>query len=101
DAPDGPKAQSIRAALDAIAGDLIVSVETIVPMRLDTTPAYNLELLWLRLESLAPEAQRARWVRVLRGAIGEDGWRRTWRQLASAGRMVGELVRRSQGAGGG
>jgi predicted GTPase len=98
DTPTVPKAQSIRGALDAIAGDLVVPIETIVPMRIDSTPPYNLELLWLRLESLVPEAQRARWVRVLRAAIGEDGWRRSWRQVVGAGRMVGELVRRSPAA---
>jgi predicted GTPase len=95
DTPTVPKAQSIRGALDAIAGDLVVPVETIVPMRLDSTPPYNLELLWLRLGSLVPEAQRARWIRVLRTTIGADGWTRSWRQLMGAGRMVGELVRRS------
>src|SRR5690606_29579365 len=94
DTPSSAKEQSIRGALDAIAGDLLVPVETIVPMRLDTTPPYNLELLWLRLEALVEEAQRARWVRVLREAIREDGWRRSWRQLVGAGRMVGELVMR-------
>ena len=95
DAPSRPKEQSIRGALDAIAGDLVVPIETIIPMRLDSTPPYNLELLWLRLEALVAEAERARWVRVLRSAIGEDGWRQSWRQLVGAGRMVGGLVKRS------
>ena len=64
--------------------------------RLDTTPPYNLELLWLRLEAVTVEAQRARWVRVLRTTMGEDGWRQSWRQMVGAGRMVGELIKRSQ-----
>src|SRR5690606_22985184 len=59
DAPSSPKEHSIRGALDAIARDLLVPVETIVPMRLDTTPPYNLEILWLRLEAPVEEAQRA------------------------------------------
>jgi hypothetical protein len=33
--------------------------------------------LWLKLEELAEEAQRARWVRLLRGALEKRGWRRT------------------------
>ena len=94
DAPSLPKEQSMRAALEAIAADLLVPVETIVPMRLDSAPPYNLEVLWLRLEAVAGEAQRARWVRVLRTAIGEDGWRRSWKQVVGAGRMVGDLVKR-------
>ncbi|MFO7285264.1 MAG: GTPase [Gammaproteobacteria bacterium] len=93
DAPSSPKEHSIRGALDAIARDLLVPVETIVPMRLDTTPPYNLEILWLRLEALVEEAQRARWVRVLRDAMRDGGWRRSWRQLVGAGRMVRELVK--------
>lgn len=97
DTPESEKEQSIRGALEAIAVDLLVPIETIVPMRLDQEPAYNLEFLWLRLESLVDEAQRARWVRVLRTAIREDGWRRSLRQLVGAGRMVGELVLRAEG----
>jgi len=95
DSPSRPKEQSIRGALDAIAGDLLVPVETIIPMRLDATPPYNLELLWVRLDALVAEAQRARWVRVLGSAIGEDGWRQSWRQMLGAGRMVGGLIKRS------
>ncbi|HEX7079442.1 MAG TPA: GTPase [Gammaproteobacteria bacterium] len=94
DLPVRPKERSMREALDAIAEDLAVPVETIVPMRLDGTPPYNLEALWLRLEGVVDEAQRARWVRVLRTAIGEDGWKRSWRQVLGAGRVVGELVKR-------
>lgn len=96
DQPSRPKEQSIRGALEAIAGDLVVPIETIIPMRLDSTPPYNLELLWLRLDALVAEAQRARWVRLLRSAIDDDGWRQSWRQLVGAGRMVGELIKRSQ-----
>src|SRR5690606_33865349 len=95
DQPSRPKEQSIRGALDAIAGDLVVPIETIVPMRLDSMPPYNLELLWLRLHALVGEAQRARWVRVLRAAVGDDGWRQSLRQLVGAGRMVGGLIKRS------
>jgi uncharacterized protein len=94
DTPSGIKEQSIREALDVIAADLLVAIEAIVPMRLDSTPPYNLDLLWLRLESVVGDAQRARWVRILRTAIGRRDWRRSWKQLVRAGRMVGGLVRR-------
>ncbi len=96
DSPDAPKEHSIRGALEAIAGDLVVPIDTIVPVRLDTTPPYNLELLWIRLESLVVEAQRARFVRVLRTSIKTSGSRQSWRQLVGAGRMVGELIKRTQ-----
>jgi uncharacterized protein len=95
DAPTRPKERSIRSALEVIAGDLLVPIETIVPMRLDSTPPYNLELLWLRLDTLVDEAQRARWVRVLRTTIRDEGWRKSWQQVVGAGRMVGQLVKRT------
>ena len=85
---------TMRAALDALAADLFVPGDAVVPMRLDGTPPYNLELLWLRLETLAEEAQRARWVRVLRGALQKRGLRSAWRQMAGARRLVGRLLRR-------
>lgn len=84
----------MRAALDALAAHLLVPADAVVPMRLDSTPLYNLELLWLRLETLAEEAQRARWVRVLRGALEKRGWRSAWRQVAGARRIVRRLMRR-------
>lgn len=92
--PQRPKEQSIRAALEAIAKDLVAPIESIIPMRLDTAPPYNAELFWLTLDSVAGEAQRARWVRVLRHAVGERGRRSSWAQLKGAGRMVGGWLRR-------
>jgi uncharacterized protein len=94
DSPTTAAERSIRAALDARAADLFVPVDALVPMRLDTTPPYNLELLWLRLETLAEEAQRARWVRLLRGALEKRGWRSAWRQVAGARRIIGRLIKR-------
>lgn len=94
DGPSAPKAQSIRAALETIAADLLVPIETVVPMRLDTVPPYNLDLLWLRLEAVMGEAQRVRWVRVLRSALGRRRRKQPWEQLAGAGRMVGSFLKR-------
>jgi hypothetical protein len=72
---------------------LDVPVATIIPMRLDTTPPDNIEGLWLRLEASSGEAQRARWVRILRSAQDQRGWRTSWKQVVGAGRKVGKLVR--------
>jgi hypothetical protein len=94
DAPDRRKEQSIRAALEAIAADLLVPVETIVPARLDGPEPYNLDLLRSKLTDLFGEAQRARWIRIQRESAERGDWRQTWKQLAGAGRMVGELVKR-------
>ena len=93
-APRTPTERAMRAALDALAAGLFVPFDAIVPMRLDMQRPYNLELLWLKLEELADEAQRARWVRLLRGALDKRGWRSTWRQVGGARRLVGRLLRR-------
>lgn len=94
EAPVTPAEQALRAALDALAADLAVAPDAVVPMRLDTAPPYNLELLWLRLEELAEEAQHARWVRLVRSAMEKRGWRSAWRQIAGARRIVTRLIRR-------
>ena len=93
--PTTQKEGSIRGALEAMAADLVLPVESIVPMRLDSKEPYNLDVLRLRLAEQFGEAQRARWIRVQRDAAEQSDWRRAWRQLAGAGRMVSELVKRS------
>jgi predicted GTPase len=90
--PKAPKAQTIRDALEAIAADLILEPGEIVPARLDTNPPYNVDLLWLRLAAAAPEAERARWTRILQGAVGQKRWAELRRQLAGSGRMLGRLL---------
>jgi predicted GTPase len=97
--PASAKERSIRGALDAIAADLLVPVETIVPARLDGAEPYNLDVLELRLAEQFGEAHRTRWIRIQRDAADHRDWRRAWRQLAGAGRMVGELVKRSARTG--
>ncbi len=82
----------MRAALESIAHDLGVAVETIVPVRLDTSEPYNLEMLRMRLAELFDEAKRARWIRIQRTAPERGDWRRALKQLTGAGRVVGKLV---------
>ncbi len=89
-----PADEPVAAAIDALAAELGVEHDAIVPMRLDRTPPENLDLLWRRIEASIDEAQRARWVRVLRGTAEKRPWRRPLRQLLGAGRLVGRLLRR-------
>jgi predicted GTPase len=98
--PVTAKEQSIRAALEAIAADLDVPLENIVPTRLDGPEPYNLDALRLRLAAQFDEAHRARWVRIQRDAAEHRDWRKTWRQCVAAGRVVGTLVKRSSAADG-
>ncbi len=97
--PRTPKAQSIRGAIEAVAADLDVPLEAVVPMRLDEEPPYNLDVLRLELAERFPEAQRARWIRIQRDAAERADWRQAWRQLAGAGRMVGAFVKRPARSG--
>jgi predicted GTPase len=94
DAPATRTEQVLHRAVDELAAGLLVPIDAVVPMRLDVEPPYNLDLLWLRFEALAEEAQLARWVRVLRRALEKRGWRSAWRQAAGARRIVGRLLRR-------
>lgn len=93
DAPERPEEQAIRARLERIAADLEVQIDTIVPMRLDLPEPYNVDLLRLKLAGQFGDAHRARWIRIQREATSKRSWRRTWKQLTGAGRMVGELVK--------
>ncbi|HEU4617030.1 MAG TPA: GTPase [Gammaproteobacteria bacterium] len=93
--PATAKEHSIRGALEAIAADLDVPLEAIVPARLDGAEPYNLDVLRLRLAAQFDEAHRARWIRIQRDAAERKDWRRTWRQCVAAGRTVGRLVARS------
>jgi uncharacterized protein len=93
DAPSTPEEQALRARLDGLAADLDVAIDTIVPMRLDGPEPYNVDLLRLKLAGSFGEAQRARWIRIQREATSKRSWRRTWKQVTGAGRMVGGLVK--------
>ncbi|MBN1238608.1 MAG: GTPase domain-containing protein, partial [Gammaproteobacteria bacterium] len=93
ESPSTPAERAIRTRLDAIAADLEIDIDRVVPMRLDGAEPYNVDLLRFRLAGLFGDAQRARWIRIQREATSKRSWRRTWKQLTGAGRMVGELVK--------
>jgi predicted GTPase len=89
-----PKAQSIRAALQAVAGELSVPVEDAVPVCLGTARGtYNVDTLWAKILDVMPEAQSARLLRVLLAAGSEGRWRRLWWQAVNAGRVVGQVLK--------
>lgn len=94
DASSATTEDAVRDTLEALAEALEVAPESIVPMRLDARPAENLDLLWQRVEASIDEAQRARWVRVLRGTVERRAWRTPWRQTVGAGRMLRRLLKR-------
>lgn len=92
--PATDRERALLAAVERLAAELRVPVENVVPMRISSDAPGELDALWIRLDALVSEAQRARWVRILRGSSHRRGWRKPWRQLAGAGRIVKRLIRR-------
>jgi uncharacterized protein len=87
-APSGPKARTIRAAMDAAARTLDLAADAIVPvaMPLGREP-YNLDALWARI---AGELDEAKLVQLDRLRVGQQGLslRELADQLGNAGRVI-------------
>lgn len=90
--PASRKARTMRDALEAIAGDLSMPVDAVVPARLDAGHLYNVDMIWEAVAARLDDARRTRLLRCLKSAAAA-GWRDRWRQLTGAGRMVVDLVR--------
>jgi predicted GTPase len=89
DAGLSEKATSIRAAAEAVSGELGFAVGDVVPVRADISAAsYNVDAVWARIVALVPEAERARLVRVLADVRSASGWGSLWSQAVNAGRVL-------------
>jgi len=91
--PDSAKAHSIRQACDAIAQDLSLSLDCIVPVCLSAEkPAYNIDdgLIPLIHENLNA-AQRVRYLRCLRQYQSESYWQQWRKQALQAGQLIFNL----------
>lgn len=88
---EGAKAVSIRAAVDAVADDLGISPEDVVPVAL-AAEAYNVDVLWARIHSSLPDARSAQLVRTLRDAKSRWDWQRVMNQAISGGRVLARTV---------
>jgi predicted GTPase len=87
-APAGPKARSIRAAMDAVARALDMPADAIVPVAMPPgREPYNLDALWGRL---AVELDEAKLVQLDRLRIGHGrlDLRELMDQLGHAGRVI-------------
>lgn len=83
--PVRPKAIAIREALEAIASDLQVPLDAVVPVRLDPPAAvYNIDLLWALLIQRFERARRGRALRISQ-ATPQRQWKRVLQQAARAG----------------
>ncbi len=88
------KARSIRDALQVVAAELGVPVQSAVPVCLDTARgAYNVDTLWAKMLDVMPEAQSARLLRVLHAAGNEARWRRLWTQAVNAGLVMTRVLK--------
>jgi predicted GTPase len=88
--PDNPKAHSIRQACEAIAQDLSLPLDRIVPVCLaPEKPAYNIEdgLMPLIHEHLN-DAQRVRYLRCLRQQQAQSYWQQWRKQALQAGQLI-------------
>jgi hypothetical protein len=87
DPPQGKKADHIRASIEAVARDLSVEVEQVVPLNL--ADGYNVEesLIPVILRHL-PAARRHQYLRCLKSFHEEKYWKDVWRQSRSAGLLM-------------
>jgi uncharacterized protein len=83
------KAQSIRAAMQAVSAELGFAANEIVPVRIDVAVApYNIDAVWAKIVELMPDAQRARLLRTLADIRSASAWGAMWSQAANAGRVI-------------
>ncbi|WP_394753824.1 GTPase family protein [Crenothrix sp.] len=88
--PDNAKSQNIRQACEAIAQDLSLSLDCVVPVCLaPEKPIYNIEdgLMPLIHEHLNA-AQRVRYLRCLRQYQAESYWQQWRNQAVQAGQVI-------------
>ena len=86
------KAVNINAAVRAIAADLAVPVEHVIPVCLLTGKVYNVDdTLWAAILSHQDEALRVRLMRCLDARKRAEDWVLLRRQMAGAGRFLRDL----------
>lgn len=86
------KAVNITAAVRAIATDLAVSVEQVIPVCLLEGKVYNVDdTLWAVILNHQDEALRVRLIRCLDARKRAEDWVMLRRQMAGAGRFLRDL----------
>lgn len=87
------KSLNIAAAVEAVARDLQMPAEQIVPVCLAEGRVYNVDdgLIPAILHSMTA-AQRVKYQRCLRQAYDDDYWRRIWQQAANSGRWLYKTI---------
>lgn len=89
DPPEGPKAESIAAAMQALGSDLALDPGDIVPVCLADGRHYNVDdALATALVLNQDSARRVLLMRCLKARRSEENWRLLGQQLANSGRLV-------------
>ena len=90
--PQNNKAANISAAVQAIAGDLAVPIEHVIPVCLLENHIYNVDdTLWSEMLNLQSEAQRVKLLRCLDKKKAAENWMLLRRQMINAGRFLRHL----------
>lgn len=91
--PDEGKAASIRAAVEAVAKDLGLSEDDVVPVCLQPElGCYNVDAVWGKAIEVLPQVQRTHLVRRLREAENRWDWKQIWSQVKKGGRVLAEAM---------
>jgi hypothetical protein len=86
--PAGPKARSIRAAMNSVAAALDLPVDVVAPVAMPPGRGhYNIDALW---SGIAAALDEARLVQLDRIRVGQQGFRmrELANQIGNAGRMI-------------
>lgn len=90
--PQNTKAAGISAAVRAIAADLAVPIEYVIPVSLMEGRVYNVDdALWAAILSQQEEAFRSRLLRCMDEQKKAENWMLLRRQMLSAGRFLKDL----------
>lgn len=93
--PHGAKAANIRAAVAALAAELDVALEQVVPVCLADGRIYNVDdALWASILDQQRAALRSRLLRCLDARRRREDWSLLRRQLLGAGRVLRALPER-------
>ncbi|MEE4330235.1 MAG: GTPase domain-containing protein [Wenzhouxiangella sp.] len=93
DPPEGPKAESIVAAAEALATDLGVDAGAVVPVCLADGRVYNVDdALAAALIANQDSARRVLLMRCLKARRSEENWALLKRQLVNSGRLIGTVA---------
>lgn len=90
------KATNIRAAVEAVAADLAVSVAMVIPVCLAEERIYNVDdALWAAIFAQETPASRVRFLRCLEARKRSENWKLLSQQLTNAGRFLLNLPDRT------